>query len=258
MAVRARPDAPPVRPRPVGDVVAAPGLLRARPVAHLVPPEPRGGEQLVGELVLVGLVVVLRRGHDPAAHLGRELGAVLDDERVGRDVVGLEGDGGLEAAAPVLERLPRRAVDEIDADLHPGGLAWRRRLARRCRGRACARASRSTCGTADCIPTETRVKPPAASSRSESGVTESGLASVVTSASGASPNRVAYAVQHRHEVGGPQHRGSATTDEHRRHRGRFVAQHRTGEVELTQGRIGVGVDRRCSRPGRRARSACRC
>ncbi|OLT53990.1 hypothetical protein BJF88_00390 [Cellulosimicrobium sp. CUA-896] len=44
-----------------------------------------------------------------------------------------------------------------------------------------------TCGTADCMPNETRVKPAAASSASDSGVTESGLASVVTSASGASP-----------------------------------------------------------------------
>ena len=47
----------------------------------------------------------------------------------------------------------------------------------------------STCGTADCMPIETRVNPPAASSASDSGVTESGLASVVTSASGASPKR---------------------------------------------------------------------
>ena len=61
---------------------------------------------------------------------------------------------------------------------------------------------RSTCGTADCMPSETRVKPASASTSSPSGVTESGLASVVTSASGASPNRVADAVQHPGEVGG--------------------------------------------------------
>ncbi len=45
----------------------------------------------------------------------------------------------------------------------------------------------STCGTADCMPNETRVKPASASTRSDSGVTESGLASVVTSASSARP-----------------------------------------------------------------------
>ena len=39
------------------------------------------------------------------------------------------------------------------------------------------------------MPIETRVNPPAASSASDSGVTESGFASVVTSASGASPKR---------------------------------------------------------------------
>ena len=39
-------DAPPVAARPVGDVVAAAGLLGARPVAHLVPPEAGSREQL--------------------------------------------------------------------------------------------------------------------------------------------------------------------------------------------------------------------
>jgi hypothetical protein len=46
----------------------------------------------------------------------------------------------------------------------------------------------STCGTADCTPNETRVKPPSRSSASESGVTLSGFASVVTSTPGTRPN----------------------------------------------------------------------
>ena len=45
----------------------------------------------------------------------------------------------------------------------------------------------STWGTADCIPKETRVKPPSARAARPASSTESGLASVVTSASAASP-----------------------------------------------------------------------
>ena len=53
---------------------------------------------------------------------------------------------------------------------------------------SCVRSrTASTCGTADCIPKDTRVTPAAASTARDSGVTESGLASVVTSAPAASP-----------------------------------------------------------------------
>jgi hypothetical protein len=45
----------------------------------------------------------------------------------------------------------------------------------------------STWGTADWTPNEMRVKPPSRSSASDAGVTLSGFASVVTSASGSSP-----------------------------------------------------------------------
>ena len=52
----------------------------------------------------------------------------------------------------------------------------------------CVRSSTaSTCGTADCIPKDTRVTPAAARTSKVSCVTESGFASTVTSASGASP-----------------------------------------------------------------------
>src|SRR5664279_198868 len=47
---------------------------------------------------------------------------------------------------------------------------------------------RSTCGTADCMPNDIRVKPPSRSAASDSGVTDSGFASVVTSAPSVSPN----------------------------------------------------------------------
>jgi hypothetical protein len=58
------------------------------------------------------------------------------------------------------------------------------------RAGSCVRSSvASTCGTADCIPNETRVNPAAASAARLSGDTESGFASVVTSACASSPNR---------------------------------------------------------------------
>ena len=117
VAVGAWADAPPVAAAPVPLVVAAPQLRRPRPVAHLVPLVARGGEHLVGQLVLVGLVIVLGRRDLPATDLDGEPGPLLDDQGVGGDVVGLEGDGGVEAAPPVVQRLPRRAVDEVEADV---------------------------------------------------------------------------------------------------------------------------------------------
>ena len=82
--------------------------------------KPARAEQVVGELVHVGLQVVVGCRHLAAPDLPGELRAVLDDQRIRRDVVGLELDGGLQRCPPVLERLPRRAVDEVEADVEPG------------------------------------------------------------------------------------------------------------------------------------------
>ena len=49
-------------------------------------------------------------------------------------------------------------------------------------------STESTWVTCDCMPKEIRVNPPSRSRASPSGVTESGLASVVTSTSGLSPS----------------------------------------------------------------------
>jgi hypothetical protein len=64
-------------------------------------------------------------GHDDLAppDLASERRALLDDQGVGADVIGLEGDGLIEAGPPVVHRLPRRAVDQVDADLLETGLA---------------------------------------------------------------------------------------------------------------------------------------
>ena len=61
----------------------------------------------------------------------------------------------------------------------------------------------STWGTADCIPKETRVKPPPARATRSASSTESGLASVVTSASGARPkhSRTSSSMVTRSEAG---------------------------------------------------------
>ena len=53
----------------------------------------------------------------------------------------------------------------------------------------------STCGTSDCIPKEIRLKPTWRSSSRSHSATLSGLASVVTSAPGASPNSAAMAAR---------------------------------------------------------------
>ena len=119
VTVRARTESPPVRALPVRQVVARPVGVVARPVGHLVPLVAGAPEEVVGQLVHVGLQVVVGRRDLAAADLPRELRAVLDDQRVRRHVVGLERDRGLQRCAPVLERLPRRAVDQVDADVEP-------------------------------------------------------------------------------------------------------------------------------------------
>src|SRR5919112_5538807 len=108
--MRAGPNSPPVIAAPVGEVVSA-GLIRgAGPVADLVPGQAGFGDQLVGEFILVGVVVVVDSGDFTAADLRGELGAVLHDQRVGADVVRLVGQSGLERVTPVGEGLPRCPV----------------------------------------------------------------------------------------------------------------------------------------------------
>ena len=98
-------------------------------------------------------VVVVRRRELPAAHASGEPRAVLDDQGVRRHVVGFRGDRRVEAGRPVLHRLPRRAVDEVEVHVLEAG---RRRLAAAARARpgvwVRSRVA-STCGEADCMPT---------------------------------------------------------------------------------------------------------
>ncbi len=105
------PEPPVVALGPVEEVVPA---LEARsgPVRDLVPAEPGPPEQLVGQQVLVGLVVVI----GVAGRVGGQRGAGLDGERVRAHVRRLERDHPLEREAPVVDRLTGPAVDEVEVE----------------------------------------------------------------------------------------------------------------------------------------------
>ena len=87
-----------------------------------------GAEHGLGRLIAVGEHVVVGRGELAAAHARGQPGARLDDQRVGRDVVGLGLQRGLQRQLPVSGALARRAVDQVEADVLE---ARRPRLARR-------------------------------------------------------------------------------------------------------------------------------
>src|SRR5690606_27952228 len=87
VAVSARTDPPPVAAGPVQLVVAAPGTVAGRPVRHFVPAEPGVGEQPVGQLVLVGQIIVVGRFELAPIDPYGQPGAVFDDQCVGTDVV---------------------------------------------------------------------------------------------------------------------------------------------------------------------------
>ena len=102
MRVRAGADAPPVLVAPVGEVVVTAGVLAARVVGHLVPVVAGFGKELLGEQVHVRHEVFVWHGVLAAADLRGKLGAVLHDQRVRGNMVGLVGDGGANAALPLV------------------------------------------------------------------------------------------------------------------------------------------------------------
>ncbi|CAB4585210.1 unannotated protein [freshwater metagenome] len=95
---------------------------RPRPVAHLVVVEAGGGEQVVGELVLVGEVVVV----GVTVGLCGERRAGLHGEGVRRHVWGREVEGTTHGVLPVRDGLPRPAVDQVHV---PGGQPGRDHVA---------------------------------------------------------------------------------------------------------------------------------
>ena len=74
-------------------------------------------EHVAGQQEHVGLQIGIGSGHLAGRDLPSERGRRLDRERIRRDVLGAEGQGFVEGASPGLERLPVRAVDQIEAQI---------------------------------------------------------------------------------------------------------------------------------------------
>src|SRR5262249_42736807 len=103
MTVRGRADRDVVGLVPVDEVV--PALVTGPgPVRDLVPVEPGAPEHVVGDLVLLRLVVVVGRAARTHGDVLPERRPRLDGQRVGTDVLGPEGERGIEGAAPVVDR----------------------------------------------------------------------------------------------------------------------------------------------------------
>ena len=104
-------DAPVVALLPVQLVVAA-LVAGPGPVGDLVVGQPRRGQRVVHDRVLVSLVVVVRM----AGRVGGERGPRLHGEGVGADVGRLQGQRGGDGVRPRRHTLPGAAVDEVDAE----------------------------------------------------------------------------------------------------------------------------------------------
>ena len=120
VGVCTRPHAPPVMSEPVAHVVSAaviaPGA-GASPVGDLIVDESCLGEHLLGDEVLVGQIVLVGHGQFATAYPSRESGSLLDDERVGGQVVHIRLQGRFEAGSPRVDGFPGSAEDEVERDV---------------------------------------------------------------------------------------------------------------------------------------------
>ena len=87
-------------------------VARNGPVRHLVVRQPGGAEQLVGEVVLVGLIVVVRM---PVV-IGRQRRTRLDRQRVGAHVGRIERKHPAQRCLPVGEALTGNPIDEVEVE----------------------------------------------------------------------------------------------------------------------------------------------
>ena len=212
VGVGAGTQSPPVGVQPVGAVVAA-LVAGTRPVGDLVPLVARLGQGSVGHLVLGGLVVVLRHGQVTAAHLAPHACALLDDQGVGTEVVRFHGHGCLQAHAPVLQGLPGRAVDEVEARVQAGPSCPGHHLGHPL-GPVCAVQGGQDAGDGGLHPEADPCE--AARGEGRQGGLVHGLGVGLggdLGAVGQTPGP-AHGVQQSHELGGAQHGGRATTHEH--------------------------------------------
>ena len=111
---------PPVVVKPIGKVVTRLLASAPSPVAHLVPAKACLAEFRFGELIHVGHQIVVGRLDVASADSTLESGALFDNECVRTDVPRVERECEIERLTPVVKRLPRRSVDEIDARVEPG------------------------------------------------------------------------------------------------------------------------------------------
>ncbi len=159
--VRGRADREVVTLVPVEEVVPA-LATGSGPVRDLVPLVPGAAQDVVGDLVLLGLVVVVGRPAPAARDVLAERCARFDGQRVRAHVVGLEPEDTIEAAAPVVDRLARRAVDQIQVEvLEAGGAGRPDRASNRSRVVGAAKLGEHV-RRSDCTPSDRRFTPAAA------------------------------------------------------------------------------------------------
>ena len=133
------------------------------PIANLIPFEAGFGEHRVGDFVFVRFVVIVRSRQRARRDLSSHFRIRRDGERICGNMVDAQIDGGADGCAPIVKALPRRAVDQIELERMPAALAAA--IPAATFSGVCVRSSvASTCGTADCMPKEIRLKPPSASS----------------------------------------------------------------------------------------------
>ena len=177
-------------PGPVADLVAAPAVLREahdRVVVHRRRP-----------IVVLGRPRLLAPAAGPAARRqvvpvrpGEALGVgVVEGQRVEREVVRRERQRLVERDHPGRDRLVRDVVQQVEADRADARLRVpRRRPRRRPRGDDGGPSRRSSLGIPLWAPSDSRVTPGAMLGGGVAALVGPGLASSVTSAPGASPNR---------------------------------------------------------------------
>ena len=253
--VRPRPDRLVRASLPVGEVVAA-LVPRPRPVRDLVATEAGRGEALDGDVVLRGrpvVVLLVDRLRPPAT---RARAASAGGRRPARSAPphpGRRGSARRPTRGPARARAPRPASPPRSPRPARGRRTAGRATPTRCpasrasataastsRGRCRRPSRRSSPSSNDCAPSDTRVTPASTSARASPRSSGPGFASIVTSASAASPNRVRT-----------RSRMAATDDERQQRRGAAAevqrVERRPPRPERSVGSIRPQVDLRQQR-----------
>ena len=120
--MRARPEAEPIAVAPVHEVVPA-RLSRPRPIRDLVLLVARLRHSALRPLVHRRLYVVVRLRHAPMVDVVRQLGPLLNRQRVQRHVLRRQPNRLLQSLLPAFQRLIRQPVDEVEVDAREASLA---------------------------------------------------------------------------------------------------------------------------------------